>query len=92
MEIEDCLNKIPKYSKSIGLDRIKEEITRLNISSPSFRYIQIAGTKGKGSTAVFLHNILTNAGLKTGLFISPHLLSITERITINSKQIDKIEL
>jgi len=88
MEIEDCLNSIPRHSISINLDRIKEETKRLCIISPTFNYIQIAGTKGKGSTAVFLQNILIKSGLKVGLFISPHLVSINERISINSELID----
>lgn len=52
-------------------------------------FIHIAGTNGKGSTAAFLCSILTAAGIKTGLFTSPHLIEFTERIQVNGVQISK---
>jgi len=53
--------------------------------------IQVAGTKGKGSTAAMIASILTSAGYKTGLYTSPHLLSFTERIQVNGKPIAEDE-
>jgi len=53
--------------------------------------IQVAGTKGKGSTAAMIASILTRAGYKTGLYTSPHLLSFTERIQVNGKPIAEEE-
>jgi dihydrofolate synthase/folylpolyglutamate synthase len=47
------------------------------------RVVQVAGTKGKGSTARFVASILSAAGLRTGLFTSPHLQQVTERIAID---------
>lgn len=55
----------------------------------SFESVQIAGTNGKGSTAVVLDSICRDAGIKTGLFTSPHLISITERIRIDGREIPK---
>jgi dihydrofolate synthase/folylpolyglutamate synthase len=49
--------------------------------------IQVAGTKGKGSTAAMIASVLTSAGYKTGLYTSPHLLSFTERIQVDGKPI-----
>src|SRR5256886_14885861 len=49
----------------------------------SFESVQIAGTNGKGSTAVVLDSICRDAGIRTGLFTSPHLISVTERIKID---------
>jgi dihydrofolate synthase / folylpolyglutamate synthase len=54
-----------------------------------FKSIHIAGTNGKGSTAHFVASILQEAGYKTGLYTSPHLLDYRERIKINGKCIDK---
>src|SRR5712691_6393003 len=56
--------------------------------SPS---VQIAGTNGKGSTAVMLDSICRSAGIRTGLFTSPHLISITERISINGGQVSEAD-
>ena len=50
--------------------------------------ILIAGTNGKGSTAATLSSILTAAGLRTGLYTSPHLVHVNERIQVNGLQID----
>ncbi|MCU0848166.1 MAG: bifunctional folylpolyglutamate synthase/dihydrofolate synthase [Spirochaetes bacterium] len=53
----------------------------------NFRSIHIAGTNGKGSVAHMLNSIFISSGYKTGLYTSPHLLSICERIRINDAQI-----
>src|SRR4051812_48549110 len=51
------------------------------------RFIHVAGTNGKGSTCAMLESIYRAAGLKTGLFTSPHLVSFCERIQVNRKPI-----
>ncbi|MDR1123112.1 MAG: hypothetical protein LBL61_00525, partial [Elusimicrobiota bacterium] len=56
-------------------------------SKPPFKLIHIAGTNGKGTTAGLLADALCGAGFKTGLFISPHVYRITERVQINGAQI-----
>ena len=56
----------------------------------SFESVQIAGTNGKGSTAVMLDAICRAAGISTGLYTSPHLVSVRERIRINGNNIDEI--
>ncbi|MFZ0748669.1 MAG: folylpolyglutamate synthase/dihydrofolate synthase family protein, partial [Pyrinomonadaceae bacterium] len=57
----------------------------------SFSSVQIAGTNGKGSTAVMLESICREARISVGLFTSPHLISITERIRVNGADIAKDE-
>src|SRR5262249_55266827 len=52
-----------------------------------YRSVHIAGTNGKGSTAAFTESILRAAGLRTGLYTSPHLERINERIRINGESI-----
>src|ERR1700747_2568623 len=52
-----------------------------------FRSVLIGGTNGKGSTAATLASILRASGLKTGLYTSPHLVRINERIRINHEPI-----
>ncbi len=63
------------------------------LSSPQrrFRSVLIAGTNGKGSTAATLASILSAAGHRTGLYTSPHLVRINERIRINGEQIADAE-
>lgn len=49
--------------------------------------IHVAGTKGKGSTCVFCEQLLLHKGYRTGLFTSPHLISVRERFRINGNAI-----
>src|SRR5664280_1023401 len=70
-----------------GLAAISELLYRLNNPQNSYKTILIAGTNGKGSTAAMLASILQTAGYKTGLYTSPHLVDIRERITINAGMI-----
>jgi dihydrofolate synthase/folylpolyglutamate synthase len=55
----------------------------LNNPFNKYRTIHIAGTNGKGSVALKLAKILSSAGYRTGLYISPHLFTFRERIQIN---------
>jgi folylpolyglutamate synthase len=50
---------------------------------PQLRVLHIAGTKGKGSTAAFTASILQQSGYSVGLFTSPHLCDVRERIRLN---------
>lgn len=70
-----------------GLATISELLLRLGNPQNSFETILIAGTNGKGSTAAMLASILHAAGYKTGLYTSPHLVNVRERININKKEI-----
>jgi dihydrofolate synthase/folylpolyglutamate synthase len=70
-----------------GLSRIKKFLKDLDNPQDSLKVVHIAGTNGKGSTAVFISNILIAAGYKTALYTSPHLIDITERISVNGKNI-----
>src|SRR5436309_7733931 len=60
-----------------------------SLGHPERKYpsVHIAGTNGKGSTAAFLDSILRHAGYRTGLYTSPHLERINERIRINAEEI-----
>jgi dihydrofolate synthase/folylpolyglutamate synthase len=70
-----------------GLSRIKKFLKDLDNPQDSLKIVHIAGTNGKGSTAVFISNILIAAGYRTALYTSPHLIDITERISVNGKNI-----
>ncbi len=66
----------------LGLKNTELLLEALGTPHHSFASVQIAGTNGKGSTAAMLDSICRRAGLRTGLFTSPHLISITERIKL----------
>jgi dihydrofolate synthase/folylpolyglutamate synthase len=73
---------------SFGLDRIRDALARLGSPQREYVTVQVAGTNGKGSTAAMTESILRAAGLRTGLFTSPHLARFTERIRIDGQEID----
>lgn len=73
---------------SFGLDRVREALSRLGSPERAFAAVQVAGTNGKGSTAAMTDAILRAAGLRTGLFTSPHLSRFTERIRIDGEEAD----
>src|SRR2546423_3946066 len=71
----------------LGLENTEILLEALGNPHKNFSSVQIAGTNGKGSTAAFLDSICRAAGIRTGLFTSPHLISITERIRIAGESI-----
>lgn len=70
------------YKKSIKLERIKNFLSCLGNPQDQLKCIHVAGTKGKGSTCVFIAYILRAAGYRVGLYTSPHLSDFRERIRI----------
>ena len=72
-----------------GLERVRHLLSGLGEPQRRLRVIQIAGTNGKGSTASFLAAILKSAGVRAGLYTSPHLTSFTERIRIDGNEVDE---
>ncbi|MDR0401750.1 MAG: hypothetical protein LBH27_01990 [Endomicrobium sp.] len=72
-----------------GLSRIKKFFENIGNPHKKLKIIHIAGTNGKGSTAAFISSICIEAGYKTALYTSPHLINITERIKINNIEISK---
>ena len=74
-------------SMRLGLKAIKDLLLRLGNPQNSYKTILIAGTNGKGSTAAMIASVLQCAGYKTGLYTSPHLVHVRERIAVNKKEI-----
>jgi dihydrofolate synthase/folylpolyglutamate synthase len=75
----------------LGLENTERLLSALDNPHKSFPSVQIAGTNGKGSTAVMLESICRASGIRVGLFTSPHLISITERIRIDGEEISETE-
>jgi dihydrofolate synthase/folylpolyglutamate synthase len=73
----------------LGLQNTEQLLAALGDPHKSFPSVQIAGTNGKGSTAMMLESICRAAGIHIGLFTSPHLYSITERIRVDGKDISE---
>ena len=67
----------------LGLERIRELMSRLGEPQEKLQFIHLAGTNGKGSTSAFLASILQAAGYKTGLYTSPFIHTFHERMQVN---------
>ncbi len=75
-----------------GLDRIRELLSHLGDPQKKLKFVHIAGTNGKGSAAAMLAEILTEAGYRTGRYISPHLIRMNERFCVDGEPISDEEL
>ena len=70
-------------SAKLGLERIRAVLEALGNPERAYRVVHVAGTNGKGSTCAMIEAGLRSAGIRTGLFTSPHLIEPTERIQID---------
>ena len=75
----------------LGLENITAMLAALGDPQNNYKKVQVAGTNGKGSVCAFLDSICREAGIRTGLYTSPHLISITERIKIDGVDIAEDE-
>lgn len=75
-----------------GLERIRRLLGKLGNPQNQLKFVHIAGSNGKGSTAAMLASVLSAAGLNTGLYTSPHLWDFRERFQVNSAPISQGEL
>jgi len=80
-------HRVGKIAYKANLDNITRFAEALGNPQNKFKSIHIAGTNGKGSVCHMIASILKEAGFRTGLFTSPHLMDFRERIKINGKMI-----
>jgi dihydrofolate synthase/folylpolyglutamate synthase len=72
----------------LGLPRVRRALAALGDPQRRFAAVQLAGTNGKGSTAAMTEAILREAGVRTGLYTSPHLARFTERVRVAGAEAD----
>lgn len=90
MEYREVLRYIggtKKFGAKLGLEKPRRLMELLGDPQDSLRFVHIAGTNGKGSTAAFLSEILMRSGYKTGLFTSPFLYEFNERMRVDGENI-----
>ena len=75
----------------LGLENIRKLLGELGDPQKNYLKVQVAGTNGKGSVCAFLNAVCLAAGIETGMYTSPHLISITERIKIGGENISESE-
>lgn len=88
----DYIHSLVKFTKDLSFHSIKKVLNNLSNPQDGLKIIHIAGTNGKGSTAVMLQSALTVSGKKTGLYISPFVVEFCERIQIDGNYITQDDL
>ena len=90
-QIEEYILNIPKFRPEGSIEQTRNFYEFLGKPGKSASVIHVAGTNGKGSTCAYMNSVLTEAGYKTGMFTSPHLVSVRERMRINNNLISEGE-
>ena len=85
----DYLEELPSRTKKNPPEHTRELLHRLGDPQDDLRIIHVAGTNGKGSVSAFLEAMLSQAHYRTGLFTSPHLVTIRERFQLCRKNISR---
>jgi dihydrofolate synthase/folylpolyglutamate synthase len=85
------LEALPQFMEGYGVDRSARMLDELGRPERNFRMIHVAGTNGKGSVSLYIHDILKGNGCRVGLFTSPHLVDIRERVQIDGKMISEAD-
>ncbi|MEH2467021.1 bifunctional folylpolyglutamate synthase/dihydrofolate synthase [Nostoc sp.] len=91
MNIDSVIQPLQRFGVHLGLDRIVSLLANLGNPHHQISVIHVAGTNGKGSVCAYLSSVLTEAGYRTGRYISPHLVDWTERICLNEQPISSEE-
>lgn len=86
-DINGYLDDLDRFGMKLGLTRIQKLLKELGNPEKKLKVIHIVGSNGKSSTARMLAAILTGQGIKTGAYLSPHLVDFPERFLINGKEI-----
>jgi dihydrofolate synthase/folylpolyglutamate synthase len=87
-QAERYLLGLELFGMRFGLDRMRRLMTALGSPQERFRSIHVVGTNGKSSTARMTSAILQRHGMRTGTYLSPHLVSFTERIRIAERDVE----
>ena len=85
------LDEVSKYGSVLGLDTIRGLLRELGNPQDDLKFIHIAGTNGKGSVLAYTSTILSEAGYRTGRYVSPTVVSYLERIQIDGEWIPEDE-
>lgn len=88
-EAEAYINSIPRFAKEKSAGNVRRILEAFDHPEASFAYLHVAGTNGKGSVCAYMDSMLRTAGYKTGLFTSPHLIRMTERIKVDGEEISE---
>lgn len=88
-KMEKEIYDIPKFTKKNSLDNTRKWLEKLGNPAMKKKVIHVAGTNGKGSVCNYLNAFLMADGYSVGMFTSPHLVTMNERVRVNGSVVDK---
>ncbi|MDZ7746300.1 MAG: dihydropteroate synthase [Halobacteriales archaeon] len=88
-EAATWLFDLRRHSPRTGVEHTRHLLDSLGSPDDDYAVVQIAGSNGKGSTAALLDRVLREAGLDVGLYTSPHLSDVRERVQVNGRKMSK---
>lgn len=91
-EYERYLLSLEKFGMKLGLENMKNALASFGNPEKGLRVVHVAGTNGKGSVCSMLNSVMSCAGLKVGMYTSPHLVRLNERIKIGDEEISDDEM
>ena len=91
-EALEYIHSVKWQSMKPGLERTRGLLRALGNPEKTLKFIHIAGTNGKGSTAAYISSVLGKAGYRTGLYVSPYIIRFNERMQVNGEYITDDEL
>ena len=83
------MHDLRMFGTKLGLENPRRLASMVDSPHKQLRFIHVAGTNGKGSVCAMLESVYREAGYRTGLFTSPHLISFRERIQVNRELISE---
>ena len=90
-EAVNYIMELPKFTTKNDLSHTARFLEELGNPEENRKVIHVAGTNGKGSVCVYIESMIRSVGQSTGLFVSPHLIKVNERIVLNGEQVSDEE-
>jgi dihydrofolate synthase/folylpolyglutamate synthase len=90
--VKDYLYALKAGGMKFGIDRMRRFVAELGHPERSYPVVHVAGTNGKGSVSAMLESMLRAAGRRTGLYTSPHLVKLGERVQVDRRQLTEADL
>ena len=90
-KVEEYILSIPKFTKKNTFETTKHFYQFLGCPGSQSKILHVAGTNGKGSVCAYMNSVLMKEGIRTGMFTSPHLVTMRERMRLQSEWIEEEE-
>lgn len=86
---QEYISATPKFTKKNSMENTRRFLMHLGNPAQDCKILHVAGTNGKGSVCAYLSTVLKKAGIRCGMFVSPHLVTMRERFVIDGKMVSE---